>query len=82
MFQESKRHRPDTSHQVSPERPLFLQKAFSDTTSATDGNLLLNLKQDKPDEFRCGTNVLYSDHVHYVYVTRKYMYINVGCVCF
>lgn len=59
------------SHQVCPERPLFLQEAFTDATSAPYGYLLLDLKQDTPEDFRFRTNILQSDSVHYVYVPRK-----------
>lgn len=59
------------AHQVCPEKPLFLQEAFSDATSVPHGYLLLDLKQDTPDEFRFRTNIFYTDPVNYVYVSRK-----------
>lgn len=59
------------AYQVCPENPLFLQEAYTDATSEPHGYLLLDLKQDTPDEYRFRTNIFPSDSVNYVYVSRK-----------
>lgn len=59
------------ARQICPENPLFLQEAYTDATSEPHGYLLLDLKQDTPDEYRFRTNIFPTDSVKYVYVCRK-----------
>lgn len=59
------------AHQICPEKPLFLQEAYTDATSEPHGYLLLDLKQDTPDEYRFRTNIFPTDSVKYVYIYRK-----------
>lgn len=56
--------------QVSPEKPMFLQEAFADATSEPYGYLLLDLKQDTPDEYRYRTSIFPTDPLNFVYVPR------------
>ena len=59
------------AQQIWPENPRFLQEAFTDATSEPHGYLLMDLKQDTPDEFRFRSKIFPSDDVNYVYVSRK-----------
>jgi len=59
------------SRQVCPENPLFLQDAFADATSTPHGYLLLDLKQDTPEDYRFRTCIFPSDNVNYVYVPKN-----------
>jgi hypothetical protein len=57
--------------QIWPDNPRFIQEAYADATSEPHGYLLMDLKQDTPDEYRFRTKIFPSDAVNYVYVSRK-----------
>lgn len=59
------------AQQICPENPLFLREAYTDATLQPHGYLLLDLKQDTPDEYRFRTSIFPSDPLKYVYVMRK-----------
>lgn len=59
------------AHQICPDNPRFLQDAYTDATSQPHGYLLMDLKQDTPDEYRFRTKIFPSDPVNYVYISRK-----------
>lgn len=59
------------ARQVCPENPKFLQEAYWDATSQPYGYLLLDLKQDTPDNCRFRTNIFPDDDYQYVYVPRN-----------
>lgn len=59
------------ARQVCPERPLFLQEAYTDATSNPFGYLLLDMKQETPDEFRFRTCIFPTDPINYVYVPKS-----------
>jgi len=59
------------AQQVYPEKPLFLQEAFNDATSKPHGYLLLDMKQETPDDYRFRTDIFPTDKVNYVYVPNK-----------
>ena len=51
------------AHQVCPEKPLFLQEAYTDATSQPHGYLLLDMKQDTPEEYRYRTSIFPTDQL-------------------
>lgn len=59
------------AHQVCPENPLFLQDAYRDATSRAYGYLLLDMKQDTPEEYRYRTCIFPCDSTKYAYIPRK-----------
>lgn len=59
------------SRQVCPENPKFLQEAYHDATSRPYGYLLLDLKQDTPDNCRFRSCIFPDDEYHFVYVAKK-----------
>ena len=59
------------AHQVFNEKPLFIQEAYNDATSNSHGYLLLDMKQDTPDDYRFRTCIFPSDKLKFVYVPRK-----------
>lgn len=59
------------SRQLCPEDPRFLQEAYWDATSRPYGYLLLDLKQNTPDNCRFRTCIFPDDALHYVYVSRN-----------
>lgn len=59
------------ARQLYPEDPRFLQEAYWDATSRAFGYLLLDLKQQTPDNCRFRTCIFPDDEYHYVYVPRK-----------
>lgn len=56
------------ARQICPENPLFLQQAFSDATSIPYGYLLLDLRQETPENFRFRSCIFPEDKFHFVYV--------------
>lgn len=58
------------ARQVYPEDPKFLQEAYLDASRPAHGYLLLDLKQDTPDEFRFRTHIFPDDARQYVYVPK------------
>ena len=56
------------ARQVFPEDSRFLQQSFADATAKPHGYLVLDLKQDTPDEYRFGTCIFPDDPYRYVYV--------------
>lgn len=60
------------ARQIFPDNPQFLHEAFSDATSKSYGYLLLDLKQDTPENIRYRTCIFTKEDKHqYVYVPRK-----------
>lgn len=59
------------ARQVFPENPRFLQEAYLDACRPAHGYLLLDLKQDTPDEFRFRTCIFPDDARQYAYVPRS-----------
>lgn len=58
------------ARQVYPEDPRFLQEAYLDACRPAHGYLLLDLKQDTPDEFRFRTRIFPDDARQYAYVPK------------
>ena len=56
--------------QMYPGRVKFVQEAFKDATSVPYGYLLVDLKQDAPEDMRLRTTILPDDTVQYVYVPK------------
>lgn len=59
------------SRQVCPQDARFLQEAYWDATSKPYGYLLLDLKQDTPDNCRFRTCIFPDDELQIVYVPRR-----------
>ena len=56
--------------QMYPGRVKFVQEAFADATSAPYGYILVDLKQDTPEDLRLRTSILPDDAVQYVYMPK------------
>ena len=56
--------------QIYPGRVNFVQEAFKDATNVPYGYLLVDLKQDTPEDLRLRTTILPDDLVQYVYVPK------------
>ena len=56
--------------QMYPGRVKFVQDAFKNATSVPYGYLLVDLKQDTPEDMRLRTTILPDDTVQYVYVPK------------
>ena len=56
--------------QMYPGRVNFMQEAFKDATNVPYGYLLVDLKQDTPEDLRLCTTILPDDAVQYVYVPK------------
>ena len=56
--------------QMYPDRVKFIQEAFADATSTPYGYLLVDLKQDTPEDLRLRTSILPDDVVQYVYMSK------------
>ena len=56
--------------QMYPGRIKFMQEAFNDATTVPYGYLLIDLKQDTPEDLRLRTTILPDDTVQYVYVPK------------
>ena len=52
-----------------PENKLFLQESYNDATSQPHGYLLLDLKQDTPDQIRFRTNIFPGDNSYQIVYT-------------
>ena len=61
------------ARQVYLENSRFLEEAYWDATSQPFGYLLLDLKQDTPDNCRFRTHIFPEDEYQYVYVPRNQM---------
>lgn len=59
------------ARQVAPENPKFLREAYTDATLKPHGYLLLDLKQETPEEFRFCTNILLHERPINVYIPKK-----------
>ena len=59
------------SRQVCPDEPRFLQQAYHDATSKPYGYLLLDLKQETPDNFCYRSFIFPDDEYAYVFVLKK-----------
>ena len=59
------------ARQVCPENPQFLQETYLDATKHAHSYLLLDLRQDTPDNCRFRSNIFPYDKYHYVYVPKK-----------
>ena len=56
--------------QMYPGRVKFVQEAFADATSTPYGYILVDLKQDTPEDLRLRTSILPDDAVQYVYMPK------------
>ena len=56
--------------QMYPGRVKFVQEAFKDATSVPYGYLLVDLKQDTPEDMRLRITILPDDTVQYVHVPK------------
>ena len=56
--------------QMYPGRVKFVQEAFTDATSTPYGYILVDLKQDTPEDLRLRTSILPDDGVQYVYMPK------------
>ena len=56
--------------QMYPGRVKFVQEAFDDATSTPYGYILVDLKQDTPEDLRLRTSILPDDAVQYVYMPK------------
>ena len=56
--------------QMYPGRVKFVQEAFADATSTPYGYILVDLKQDTPEDLRLRTSILPDDAVQYVYIPK------------
>ena len=56
--------------QMYPGRVKFVQEAFADATSTPYGYILVDLKQDTPEDLRLCTSILPDDAVQYVYMPK------------
>ena len=56
--------------QMYPGRAKFVQEAFKDATSLPYGYLLVDLKQDTPEDMRLRTAIFPDDDVQYVYLPK------------
>ena len=56
--------------QMYPGRVKFVQEAFADATSTPYGYLMVDLKQDTPEDLRLRTSLLPDDVVQYVYMPK------------
>ena len=59
------------ARQMYPGRVKFVQEAFKDATSVPYGYLLVDLKQDTPEDMRLRTAIFPDDGVQYVYLLVK-----------
>lgn len=59
------------ARQICPDNPLFLQEAYQDATRGPHSYLLLDLRQDTPDNCRFRTCIFPFDENQYVYVPKK-----------
>ena len=58
------------ARQMYPGRAKFVQEAFKDATSVPYGYLLVDLKQDTPEDLRLRTAIFPDDGVQYVYLPK------------
>ena len=58
------------ARQMYPGRGAFVQEAFADATASPYGYLLIDLKQNTPDDMRLRTSVLPDDAHQWVYVPK------------
>ena len=58
------------ARQMYPGRVKFVQEAFKDATSVPYGYLLVDLKQDTPEDMRLRTAIFADDGVQYVYLPK------------
>ena len=58
------------ARQMYPGRGKFVQEAFKDATAVPYGYLLVDLKQDTPEDMRLRTTIFPDDGVQYVYLPK------------
>ena len=58
------------ARQMYPGRTKFVQEAFKDATKIPYGYLLVDLKQDTPEDMRLRTAIFPDDDVQYVYLPK------------
>ena len=58
------------ARQMYPEHVKFAQDAFKDATSVPYGYLLIDRKQDTPEDLRLRTAIFPDDGVQYVYLPK------------
>lgn len=66
------------SRQVFPKYPKLVQEAYTDATAQPHGYLVLNFKQNTPDEYRVTTHIFPDDEKHYAYVPKTYKAARAG----
>ena len=59
------------ARQICPENPQFLREAYLHATRDAHSYLLLDLRQDTPDNYRFRTAIFPFDEYQYVYVPKK-----------
>ncbi|EFA11822.1 hypothetical protein TcasGA2_TC005055 [Tribolium castaneum] len=59
------------ARQIFPENIKFVQESYKDATMRPHGYLLIDLKQNTPDDFRIRTNILPDEEPCYVYIPKK-----------
>ena len=64
-------HMSHLARQMYPGRVKFVQEAFKDATSLPYGYLLIDLKQDTPEDTRLRTTIFPDDGVQYVFSMPK-----------
>ena len=58
------------ARQMYPGRVKFVQEAFKDAKLVPYGYLLVDLKQDTPEDMRLRTTIFSDDGVQYVYLPK------------
>ena len=58
------------ARQIYPGRANFVQEAFENAMSVSYGYLLVDLKQDTPEDMRLRTTIFPDDGVQYVYLPK------------
>ena len=59
------------ARQIYPGRGAFVKEAFADATASPYGYLLIDLKQNAPDDMRLRTSVLPDDAHQWVYLPKE-----------
>ena len=63
-------HMSHLARNMYPGRVKFVQEAFKDSTSVPYGYLLVDLKQDAPEDMRLRTAIFPDDGVQYGYLPK------------
>ena len=60
------------ARQIFPENVKFIQEVYKDATSKPHTYLLIDLKQDTPDDYRIRTNILPDEEPTFVYLQKTH----------